>query len=600
MPEYAPIKESEFIDEYISDYPKYAKDFLFVRSPDQMMVKMDLNAAQQTCHEILEKQAKDRGYVRALILKARRLGMSTYVEGRFYHRASMRPLQNVYIVSHRDDSCNVLFNMTKLMQEKNPLAPGTFASNRKELKFKATRSEYAFSSADSPEAAKSRDITLFHGSEVAEWRAADDLLGALLPCLPKPPTYSEALLESTAQGYGNSFQKMVFKAYAEGAHPFYTKNGFTYAYENPGYDWILIFFPWFVHSRNSIPFRSAEQREGLKLDLEKRVFRKDLGQWGPKLEYDLMQKWGITLEQMNWREWTIRNDCNDNLNKFHQEHPATVHEAFISTGGNIFSAELCNELEVNCRPPVHVGKLIERSGRVVCQSMANGPLSIWELPYDNRDYLVSIDPAGGMRELQADKNEADFTCMDVWKREDRYLVQVAQWYGQPDYDLIGDESILLARMYGWAAIAVLRMNHGLAVLTVLRRESWPRVVNDEDGKPGIMEDRKRKPAMVDDLLRASRDGEIHFVQTATIQEMRTYIERDRKMAAEDGCKDDRVSSAYCGVYAQRRLPRPQPIRMKDYAFHQQKKLSSQEGVIEIASANRRPRQSTSWSVEVDD
>jgi hypothetical protein len=40
--------------------------------------------------------------------------------------------------------------------------------------------------------------------------------------------------------------------------------------------------------------------------------------------------------------------------------------------------------------------------------------------------------------------------------------------------------------------------------------------------------------------------------------------------------------------------------MKDYAFHQQKKLSSQEGVIEIASANRRPRQSTSWSVEVDD
>ena len=575
----------KILEESRDDFPAFAESFLRIRTRDQQIKPLKLNRPQLITHKILEKQRREKGFVQAIILKARRLGMSTYIEGRYYHRATLWPQQHVYIVAHRDDSCEVLFQMAKLFQRENVLKPPTEASNRKELRFRGVGSEYGFASADSPDAARSRDLNLLHGSEIGFWRDSERILTALMDCIPAPSQgYSETILESTANGYGNLFQRLVFDVYAEGRFPYYQQDGYTYAYHNPEpdesgntRDWILLFFPWFSLPANTMPFDTEQAKIDFQRRLEVPVYRKELGRSAPSEERELQVKYDLTAEQLNWRRWTIANKHNGNVTLFKQENPATVTEAFISSGGNVFAAELCDELEKLCQPPSHEGTLVTRHGKVVSRRMQGGPLRIWEAPKPSCAYLVTVDPAGGLRELQSDKNDPDYTCMDVWRRDGRYLVQVAQWHGHLDYDLIGDEAMQLATLYGKATIAVLRMNHGLTVLAKLRDENWPYIATDEDGKQGILETRSSKRTFVDQLVEYARDGWLHLASTETVSEMRTFVERNGKLGAEDGCKDDRVSSAYCAVHMHIRLP-----WVEDNPRHQR----SGHGNVRIVNASR--------------
>ncbi len=63
------------------------------------------NRAQKYAHKKIEEQRRATGgIVRALILKGRQQGMSTYVAARYYHRASMFKYTAVYILSHMQSS----------------------------------------------------------------------------------------------------------------------------------------------------------------------------------------------------------------------------------------------------------------------------------------------------------------------------------------------------------------------------------------------------------------------------------------------------------------------------------------------------------------
>ncbi len=66
------------------DFPHYAARCLKIRPKQGGLIPFELNAVQRTIHERLEHQLTETGRVRALILKARQPGCSTYIEGRDY------------------------------------------------------------------------------------------------------------------------------------------------------------------------------------------------------------------------------------------------------------------------------------------------------------------------------------------------------------------------------------------------------------------------------------------------------------------------------------------------------------------------------------
>src|SRR5690349_12074406 len=82
-----------------SDLAAYAAKCLMIRTKSGEVRQLVLNRAQRHIHEQLKAQHTATGRVRALILKGRQQGCSTYVAGRFFHRATHERGIRVFILT---------------------------------------------------------------------------------------------------------------------------------------------------------------------------------------------------------------------------------------------------------------------------------------------------------------------------------------------------------------------------------------------------------------------------------------------------------------------------------------------------------------------
>ena len=69
-----------------TDFEYFAGKHLRIRGKSGTIVPLVFNRAQRHIHERIEAQRAATGKVRALILKGRQQGCSSYVAARFYHR----------------------------------------------------------------------------------------------------------------------------------------------------------------------------------------------------------------------------------------------------------------------------------------------------------------------------------------------------------------------------------------------------------------------------------------------------------------------------------------------------------------------------------
>jgi hypothetical protein len=256
-----------------------------------------LNAAQKHLDRKLDEQFEATGKVRALVLKGRQQGISTYIGGRFYKKTTQSRGTRCFILTHEQEATNNLFAMVERYHEHCPdiVKPNTGASNAKELYFDKLESGYAVGTAGTKAVGRSQTIQLFHGSEVAFWPNAATHFAGVVQAVPDLPG-TEIVLESTANGVGGEFHERWQQAEA----------GIG--------DYIAIFIPWFWQEeyRRAVP-------DGFTLDDE---------------EAKYMTAHGLSLEQMAWRRNKIA-ELKDPL-LFKQEYPATAAEAFQMSGHDGF------------------------------------------------------------------------------------------------------------------------------------------------------------------------------------------------------------------------------------------------------------------------
>ena len=72
------------------DFEAYARACLNIRTKAGDVRRFQINATQRALHKRLEEQRRTKGKVRALVLKGRQVGISTYIGGRFYWRVSYK------------------------------------------------------------------------------------------------------------------------------------------------------------------------------------------------------------------------------------------------------------------------------------------------------------------------------------------------------------------------------------------------------------------------------------------------------------------------------------------------------------------------------
>ena len=281
------------------DFPYYAARCLRIRAKvavnGQKVIPFVLNRAQSYLHQRLEDQKARTGRIRALCLKGRQQGCSTYIGGRYFHKTQFNAGIKTFILAHRDDATDNLFKQVKRFYEHlpQPVKPSTSYSNRKELIFDKLDSAYGLGTAGSGSVGRSDTIDLLHGSEAAFWANVDDLRTGVLQAAEMA---QEIIFETTANGYDPMFFPMWQDAEAGKGQ-----------YE-------AIFIPWYWQSEYT-----ARVPEGFILDEE---------------EAEYAERYDLSLGQMAWRRNKII-ELKDPL-LFKQEYPATAAEAFQVTGTESF------------------------------------------------------------------------------------------------------------------------------------------------------------------------------------------------------------------------------------------------------------------------
>lgn len=278
-----------------ADYPLYAETNLKIRTKGGKLEAFGLNKAQLYLHRKLEEQRARTGRVRALVLKGRQQGISTYIGGRYYHRSSLNRGLRVFILTHEQGATDNLFGMVDRFHQHTSLKPSTGASNAKELSFDKLDSGYEVATAGTKAVGRSRTVQLLHGSEVAFWPNAKTHFAGVVQAVPDLPD-TEVVLESTANGVGGEFHERWQQAEA----------GIG--------DYIAVFIPWFWQDEYRRPVEAD-----FSLDEE---------------EAEYADAHGLDAEQMAWRRAKVA-ELKDPL-LFKQEYPATAAEAFQTTGHDSF------------------------------------------------------------------------------------------------------------------------------------------------------------------------------------------------------------------------------------------------------------------------
>ena len=123
--------------EYQSDFSLFAEEQvkIITKGATEGFVPFKLNAAQVEITKRLSKQLEETGKVRAIILKARQQGISTYCAGRVFWKSFFTPYARSVVMAHDSATSDALFNMSKnlIKNMQGELAPEERKSNAKEI-----------------------------------------------------------------------------------------------------------------------------------------------------------------------------------------------------------------------------------------------------------------------------------------------------------------------------------------------------------------------------------------------------------------------------------------------------------------------------------
>lgn len=280
-----------------ADLETFAREALIIRPAGGAAMPFTFNSVQRKLHARLENQKAETGKVRAVILKARQLGISTYVGARFYHRMRHDPGFRTIIMAHRDDATLALAEMVDRYYENDPDPPETKVNASGNLVFE-NDSGVTVMVAGPVKTGAGRAFTfqLAHLSELAFWKQAADHMSALMRTIHKVDG-TEIIMESTASGATGVFHANAMAAQA--GHG----------------DFELLFFPWFDHDAYRItPPADWIPNDAIREMGERFSLGRDQMFWAESENTQMAIDDGESVDEICWR--------------FQQEFPSTITEAF--------------------------------------------------------------------------------------------------------------------------------------------------------------------------------------------------------------------------------------------------------------------------------
>src|SRR5271165_3510489 len=444
-------------------------DMLKIRRKGEGVSWLELNRAQQ--------EYSRRCSQRNIVLKARQLGVTTYIAARFFIQTITRPGTLTVQVAHTEDSAQAIFSIVRRFWENLPGrmrrgALRTSRANVRQLVFPALDSEYRVETADD-NAGRGMTIHHLHCSEVSRWpRGGRETLASLRAAVVPD---GEIVLESTANGASGVFYEEWQKAAETG----YTRH----------------FFPWWYDAGYCL-----EGTEVLPLTEEESM---------------LAKLHGLSESQIAWR----RNTWKTMRALAGQEYAEDPVSCFLASGECVFDLAAIEQAAARAGAPT--------------ESKENGRLLIWFPPNRGKQwqYIIGVDTAGGGA-------DGDYSCAQVIERS--MGLQCAELHGHfPPFEL-ARRVAALGRKYEGALVAVERNNQGYGVLAHLKDLRYEHLYS-AGGQEGWLTSVVTRPAMIENLAAVLMEQPELFHSTRLLEEMKTFVRHgDGRSEAAEGAHDDCV------------------------------------------------------------
>jgi hypothetical protein len=469
-----------------------ASALLKVRGKDGKLHRLKPNAVQQEY-----ERRRGQGNI---VLKARQMGLTTWVAGRFLLKTLCHPGTLTLLVAHTQESAEEILGIVHRFVEHLPagLTRGvlrTGKANVRQIVFPEIDSEFRVVSAADRNAGRGMTFQNLHCSEVARWGnggevdAREVLAGLRAGLAPD----GEQVLESTPNGTEGCFYEEWQRAGEDSASGM-----------------VRHFFPWWLEAG----YRAAAVAEDSLTEEE----------------LELMTRPGVdlSLEQVAYR----RRMRAEQRGMARQEFAEDAETCFRVSGEPYFEMEAVEkrllELERQAEPKLRRGKL-----------------EWWLPPIPGRLYVVAVDPAGG-------GSEGDFSAIQVIDKETG--MQCGEFAGHVG----GYELMEFVRQIAWdyqtAWIVVERNNHGAEQLGLLAAFGYREIFKGPDGQPGLLTTSVSRPQMLGRMSAALIEEPGLFHSRKLLAECRSFVRLPNgNVGARSGAHDDRVMAMSIGLAARAEL-----------------------------------------------
>jgi len=414
---------------------------------------------------------------RFLLLKSRRMGMTTWEQAHSYRATVTIPNTTCVTLADNKENTKTIFRMVTLMGRLDPRQPASLSESKVHIECVNINTYFYVGTAGSRSFSRGDNIYRAHGSEVSRWPGDFDTIDDLVAGITEAARHGEVILETTANG-------------AQGWY--YDK--YTEAMKGSN-QWIPLFYPWYLDPENIIIPTPQQEEEWLDTVTEE--------------EREIMDAYDLTMNQMIWRA-----DKRSELKKlFLQEYPETWVEAFLVRGNSFFDSELIDELNKKIRNP-----LSRRENLIV-----------WEKPKADAKYCAGADTAEG-------NVNSDLSVCAILEKESGKQVAVLRGRWRPE--VFARKAIELCKEYNDAIFACEINNHGHSVMnTVLNTLKYKHIYyrkrpldrnkynqQKEEKVPGWNTNASTRPLLLDDLNEAMEKGYMQVNDSIFLAECKTFID----------------------------------------------------------------------------
>ena len=545
------------------DHAGWCAQCLTIPERSGRVVQLDPWPAHRRLADAIKRQRARGRPARIVYLKPRRVSVSVGCCAELFQSVPFVGGQHGFIVSYQKDSAEEIFSYITHFQnsyqpyrgliglprlKRKPKDADQTSENRRRIDWD-NGSYIRVATAKNVKTGRSFDVRHVLLDEFAFYDNAAKLMTSILPSVPDDAG-TTVIVASTANGVGGPFWDLCQKA-QDPAQPS---------------DWLFLFFGWWEHPGYS-----------RALEVPAAEFQATLSRNHPLYGDELAerQNYSLSLEQLNWRRWTIADTCEWSLNRFRQEYPGNAEEAFLASGRPRFSHRLLNRMPV-IREPVTGEVEIEQVGvrrRVVFRASeeGHGSMVMYRRPDAEGEYVIGADPSEGIdvKSGQSGSQDPDYSVAEVV--DARTGEQVAKLRARIQPAAFGEVLYALGWFYSWAYIVPEAKGAGLGAIEKLLELQYPldrlykrRPEADVAGSTqlqfyGYETTAVNRPQLVSALDNALLDGSIILRDPNTVQECRTFvIKSSGKAEHAEGCHDDEVIAIALAVIGLRTMPRRKP------------------------------------------